>query len=365
MASPAVEILRSGMFPGVSIHSITETPSQKDLQEVFLQRIKPPMQVLRHPMQSRVFYIVCTSIEDIMVTFPLQPHNAFTLIVTRASHVSAEDCASLVHFCTRTLDIRHSTLVRISAGHNRGSLALAFNREKFSQGNLHPSDQPADMVYLLPHLPDLAASHKRLRLMNGNKRSKLQLFRLAFNPLAYDNVRSYRIPCNAGVEYHEWRGRTFTSGLEIVEYQTLGRVVHPVTPVDATLDDMLPFWKCLKEAPLVRLTWEWTLAKAWPIGVRLRRLSPRDGEYISLDLVELCPQDELVVVATTDGEVQSLPFTAVKRWFQPSARVRVVDGESAGAIGFVVCSEEGGKLTLCPDLNVEGMVCRPQWVGLP
>jgi hypothetical protein len=115
----------------------------------------------------------------------------------------------------------------------------------------------------------------------------------------------------------------------------------------------------------VRLTWEWTLTKAWPIGVRLRQLSPRDGEYISLDLVELCLQDELVVVAATDGKVQSLPFTAMKCWLQPSARVRVVDGELAGAIGFVVCPEEGGKLTLCPNLNIEEMVSRPQWVGVP
>jgi hypothetical protein len=335
------------------------------MQEVFLQRIKPPMQVFRHPMQSRVFYIACTSIDDIMATFPLKPHNAFTPIITRASRVSAEDCASLVHFCTQSLDIGHSTFVRISAGRNRGVLALAFNREDFSLGIHHPSDKPADMVYLLPLLPDISASHKRLRLMKDSQRTKRQLFRLAFNPASYENVRTYRLPCNVAVEYHEWRGRTFTSGLEIVEYQNLSLVVHPVTPVDANLDEILPFWKCLKEASLVRLTWEWTLAKAWPIGARLRRLSARDGEHISLDLVELRPQDELVVVAATDGEVQSLPFSAVKRWLQPSARVRVVDGESAGVIGFVVCPEEGGKLTLCPDLSVEEMVSRPQWVGVP
>jgi hypothetical protein len=64
----------------------------------------------------------------------------------------------------------------------------------------------------------------------------------------------------------------------------------------------------------------------------------------------------------TDGNTEMLPFTAVKHWFQPSARVHVVDGESIGVIGFVVGPEELGKLTLCPNLNVEEMVSRPQWV---
>jgi hypothetical protein len=66
-----------------------------------------------------------------------------------------------------------------------------------------------------------------------------------------------------------------------------------------------------------------------------------------------------VVIEGIDGDVQSLPLTAVKRWFQPSARVHVVDGEWAGAIGFVVCPEEAGKLMLCPNLNVKEMVSQP------
>jgi hypothetical protein len=150
--------------------------------------------------------------------------------------------------------------------------------------------------------------------------------------------------------------------MEIVEYKSLNRVVCPVTPPDVTLDDILPLWKSSKEVPSVRLAWEWTLTKVWPSGVHLRRLSPRDGKCISLDLVELCPQDELIVIAMANSSTQSLPLTAVKRWFQPSARVQVINGESTGAIAFVVCPEESGKLTLCPDLNVEEMVSRPRWV---
>jgi hypothetical protein len=64
----------------------------------------------------------------------------------------------------------------------------------------------------------------------------------------------------------------------------------------------------------------------------------------------------------TDGNAETLPFTAVKRWFQPSAHVHVVDGESIGVIGFVVGPEELGKLTLCPNLNIEEMVSQLQWV---
>jgi hypothetical protein len=193
-------------------------------------------------MQSRVFYIACVSKENIMAAFPLQPFNGFTTIVTRASRVLAEDCAALVRFCTQSLDIRHSTLVRISAGCNRGDVVLAFNREYFSLGILHPSDKAANIVYLLPHLPDPTASHKRARLLNADKQSKCQLICQVFNSASYENVRSYRLPCNASIEYQEWQGRTFTSGLEIVEYKNLSHVVHPVTPADVTLEDILLLW---------------------------------------------------------------------------------------------------------------------------
>jgi hypothetical protein len=128
----------------------------------------------------------------------------FTLIVARASCISAEDCAALVRFCTQSLKIRHSTLVYISAGRHRGDLAIAFNCESFLLGNLHPSDKTANMVYLLPHLPDSTAGCKWPHILNAGKQTKCQLFHLAFNAASYENVKSYCLPCNVSVEYHEW-----------------------------------------------------------------------------------------------------------------------------------------------------------------
>jgi hypothetical protein len=220
------------------------------------------MQAYRHPMQSRVFYVACTSIEDIKTIFPAQPLNVFTMIVTRATHISAEDCATLVHFCTQFLKIPHSTLVRISAGRNKGDLALAFNHKNFSLGILCPLDKAANMVYLLPHLLDTTASHKWPRLTGASKRTKLRCFHLLFNPASHKNVKSYHLSCNTSIEYHEWCSRTFTSRLEIVQYKSLNRVVRPITPIDVTLDDILPLWKYLKEVPVVWLAWEWMLTKA-------------------------------------------------------------------------------------------------------